>query len=198
MTATCKVDGCERPVRKVGMCGACYTKDWKARNPEKVAALKEKYRAEGRFTAAHNRWRAKNPDYERNWNAAHKESRRESMRKWQERNKEHLAAYNAAYIKTRPEANRQKWQRYRARQLANANYQISAKDMRRLYSSPCFYCGRKEESMTVDHVIPLIRGGANGIGNLVTACRSCNSSKQHWLLAEFRYRKLPMILARAV
>ncbi len=40
----------------------------------------------------------------------------------------------------------------------------------------CCYCGSRV-SLSVDHLIPTKRGGANSGDNLVWACRSCNSSK---------------------
>jgi 5-methylcytosine-specific restriction endonuclease McrA len=51
----------------------------------------------------------------------------------------------------------------------------------------CFYCDDKPNS--IDHVIPLSRGGTNHEGNLVPACRRCNSSKNKLLLAEWRSKK---------
>lgn len=50
---------------------------------------------------------------------------------------------------------------------------------------PCAYCHAPAE--TVDHVVPLVRGGTNYEGNLVPACRSCNSSKSDHLLVEWRW-----------
>lgn len=49
----------------------------------------------------------------------------------------------------------------------------------------CFYCGTGPAE-TVDHVVPLLRGGTNYEGNLVPACRPCNSSKRERLLVEWR------------
>ncbi len=40
----------------------------------------------------------------------------------------------------------------------------------------CCYCG-SDDHLSVDHLIPTKRGGANSGDNLVWACRSCNSSK---------------------
>lgn len=40
----------------------------------------------------------------------------------------------------------------------------------------CCYCGSLQ-FLSVDHLIPTKRGGANSGENLVWACRSCNSSK---------------------
>lgn len=43
----------------------------------------------------------------------------------------------------------------------------------------CRYCGRSapDVALTVDHVVPVALGGSDDPGNLVTACRDCNSGK---------------------
>ncbi|MFZ9922668.1 MAG: HNH endonuclease [Candidatus Nanopelagicaceae bacterium] len=48
----------------------------------------------------------------------------------------------------------------------------------------CTYCAGQFD--TVDHIIPLTRGGDNMITNLTPACRSCNSSKSSKLLSEWK------------
>jgi 5-methylcytosine-specific restriction endonuclease McrA len=40
----------------------------------------------------------------------------------------------------------------------------------------CYYCG-VTENLTIEHVIPLSRGGKDDYTNLVSACESCNKSK---------------------
>ena len=40
----------------------------------------------------------------------------------------------------------------------------------------CSYCG-SNRSLSIDHLIPRIKGGQHDADNLVWACRSCNSSK---------------------
>ena len=51
----------------------------------------------------------------------------------------------------------------------------------------CVYCGEvfPAEELTVDHVQPRLRGGDRSGGNLVTACKGCNTLKGHRRLAEF-------------
>jgi 5-methylcytosine-specific restriction enzyme A len=51
----------------------------------------------------------------------------------------------------------------------------------------CHYCQNKfpVEELTMDHLIPLIRGGKSNKQNLVPACKKCNSLKKHKLPTEF-------------
>jgi 5-methylcytosine-specific restriction endonuclease McrA len=53
------------------------------------------------------------------------------------------------------------------------------------YDGHCAYCG-KEVKLTLDHVIPLSKGGKHSIDNVVPACLHCNDSKgartpEQWL-----------------
>lgn len=43
----------------------------------------------------------------------------------------------------------------------------------------CFYCLNPlpYKSVTIDHVIPLVKGGSNGQFNLVSSCAACNNAK---------------------
>ncbi len=45
----------------------------------------------------------------------------------------------------------------------------------------CYYCGRTVPpgELTMDHIVPLIRGGKSTKNNIVPACRECNSKKKH-------------------
>lgn len=61
-----------------------------------------------------------------------------------------------------------------------------------LASGPCVYCDAP--ATTVDHVMPLARGGHEAEYNLVPACLPCNSSKHARLLVEWD----PVRVAHAV
>jgi len=52
----------------------------------------------------------------------------------------------------------------------------------------CQSCGKNhlETSLTIDHIIPLARGGQNDISNLQTLCRTCNQQKYSHLDSRFR------------
>lgn len=60
----------------------------------------------------------------------------------------------------------------------------------------CAYCERMAD--TIDHAVPLVRGGTNYEGNLVPACRRCNSSKAGWFITEWRTGKRLPSMARPV
>ncbi|WP_339138303.1 MAG: HNH endonuclease [Candidatus Electrothrix sp. GW3-4] len=44
----------------------------------------------------------------------------------------------------------------------------------------CHYCQRKfpVKELTMDHIIPLSRGGRSTKGNLVPCCKTCNTAKK--------------------
>ena len=44
-------------------------------------------------------------------------------------------------------------------------------------SGQCRYCGRYPKQVEIDHVVPVADGGGTFLGNLVTACRTCNRRK---------------------
>lgn len=43
----------------------------------------------------------------------------------------------------------------------------------------CAYCGNKfhPNEMTVDHILPVVRGGTNSWRNCISACKKCNNRK---------------------
>ena len=50
----------------------------------------------------------------------------------------------------------------------------------------CQYCGTATDPMTIDHVIPRVRGGGEMWENLVCACVTCNNKKGNRTLLEAR------------
>ena len=51
----------------------------------------------------------------------------------------------------------------------------------------CYYCGAHVSpgNLTMDHLIPLIRGGRSTKNNIVAACKECNSRKKYLLPLEW-------------
>jgi len=52
----------------------------------------------------------------------------------------------------------------------------------------CHYCGRvfAHADLTMDHLVPLARGGKSSKGNLVPACKDCNNRKKILLPLEWQ------------
>ena len=51
----------------------------------------------------------------------------------------------------------------------------------------CHYCHRHvgRDQLTMDHVVPLSRGGKSKKGNIVPACKACNNKKKYLLPVEW-------------
>jgi 5-methylcytosine-specific restriction endonuclease McrA len=47
----------------------------------------------------------------------------------------------------------------------------------------CFWCGL--EADTIDHIVPVAKGGTDHDENLVSACRRCNYSKKDSMPVDF-------------
>lgn len=52
----------------------------------------------------------------------------------------------------------------------------------------CHYCQERfhPRELTMDHVVPIIRGGMSRKGNLVPACKKCNDQKKYLLPVEWQ------------
>lgn len=75
-----------------------------------------------------------------------------------------------------------KKERNKARQLRDSQWW-----KRKLAKGVCHYCGKKTSpaELTMDHVVPISRGGKSTKGNVVTACKSCNTAKKQFLPMEW-------------
>jgi 5-methylcytosine-specific restriction enzyme A len=51
---------------------------------------------------------------------------------------------------------------------------------RRLQRGLCAYCGASVQPklLTMDHIVPIARGGRSSKGNVVPACKACNNKKK--------------------
>jgi hypothetical protein len=80
---------------------------------------------------------------------------------------------------------RQAARRRRARQRGGDALALEYESL--LRGDPCAYCGAPVEH--VDHIEPILAGGAHEWANLTAACCSCNSSKQAIPLLAFMLRR---------
>lgn len=56
----------------------------------------------------------------------------------------------------------------------------------------CYHCEQKfsRDDLTMDHLIPISRGGRSTKKNIVVSCKQCNSLKKNLTIAEIRMRQL--------
>ena len=76
-----------------------------------------------------------------------------------------------------------KRERARARELRASQWW-----KRRIADGVCHYCRRRvgNGALSMDHLVPLGRGGRSIRGNVVPACKDCNSTKQSLLPVEWQ------------
>ena len=148
---------------------------WRKNNPEKTKEYSRLARIkradadrEYRKTYYLNNVEAKR-QYSRQYAISNPEKLYEKGRRWREANPEKLRRYSI--------------ERRSRKKLASV-FLIRDKDITRILAQPCLYCGK--EGGTLDHVIPLVRGGLHGIGNLVSACERCNKSKSDKFITEWK------------
>ena len=58
----------------------------------------------------------------------------------------------------------------------------------RIDTGLCHYCGGHftPKELTLDHIVPLVRGGKSSRGNCVAACKECNTRKRDLLPTEWQ------------
>lgn len=154
--------------------------------------------------AAMKRWRERNPDLTlrlaREYREQNREKERERFRRYDQANREKRRLAIAASRAENPDHHRELRRKWRAANLERSRARCRAYWHRRrsgsdpseevdayaelLLLQACGYCGATE-NMSIDHVVPLSRGGKHTVDNLLPACRSCNSSKGNKLLEEW-------------
>lgn len=97
--------------------------------------------------------------------------------------REYQRSYYQKYIQD-PDRHRTKiagLHRYKSRKRGNGGSYTSQEweAVVQSFDRRCLKCGKQEPAikLTVDHVVPLFRGGTNDISNLQPLCKPCNSSK---------------------
>ncbi len=81
-----------------------------------------------------------------------------------------------------------KRERVKARELRNTNWWRTL-----LSKGICHYCGKKfdPKDLTMDHIVPVSRGGRSTKGNIVACCKQCNQNKSCLTPAEQILNSLP-------
>jgi 5-methylcytosine-specific restriction endonuclease McrA len=123
----------------------------------------------------------------KDYNLKNKERKKAYDFKYRQVNKERIAKVTRNYHVLHREGARDAAHRRRSIQMNNGKFKIYKKELFKIYNSPCFYCGSLDK-ITIDHIIPISRGGSHSIGNIVPACSFCNGSKNSKFIVEWKYK----------
>lgn len=152
---------------------------WAARNAEKKRAYSIAYGS-------------KNREKQKAWREAHREEQREYHRELYRSEPEKIKAAARAWRAANPDKKRQADRRRKALLRGAAAPGVSVKEWDRICGNytdadgnvACAYC-KKPTAVTVDHLLPVSRGGMDEPENVLPACGSCNSSKHNRLIHEW-------------
>lgn len=75
-----------------------------------------------------------------------------------------------------------KREREKARELRKSQWWKN-----RVAKGLCHWCREKFPAveLSMDHIVPVIRGGKSSRGNVVPSCKACNNKKKHMLPIEW-------------
>lgn len=176
------------------VCSASKPTDYFAKN--KLGALGVSAWCKACFSAKAREKYRENPspciERTKQWNRDNAERTAARMRSYREERPEHFRKYVRDYRANNPE----KRQAYDAKKRASRLAAIKAggssltagewREIKNLYDHCCAYCFGAYDGLTIDHVVPLSRGGLHHRGNILPACRSCNASKGAKPLEDWR------------
>lgn len=143
---------------------------WVCENPDKVKTqAREYYRQNAdRAKRAAARWAADNPErrkeVSRAYDQSHAEQRRGSRR----------AHYNRNIEAAREDSRRNQAMRRASGAISRSWWQYL---FNTVSTGVCIYCGEHGRKLTMDHWVPVSRGGRTEVGNLIPCCKPCNSRK---------------------
>lgn len=155
-----------------------YTPDQKAsraitmaayamKNNDKIKAYQANYRKEnsGKARESFLKWAKDNP-----------ERLRMTQKVWAEKNRDAVKKIHKAWRDGNREKLRHWGQLRRSRTHKSMLSESDIVEIRALYVGGCVRCSRKD-NLSLDHIIPVSKGGKHIRENIQILCRSCNSKK---------------------
>jgi hypothetical protein len=103
-------------------------------------------------------------------------------------NREHIINRTNRWSKNNPEKKVGQRHKRQARLYGQIEFDLPIdfiSVLRKSQNNKCVYCSRDDAKLTVEHMLPLSRGGKHCIENIVLACTTCNFSKHNKTLEEW-------------
>ena len=129
-------------------------------------------------------YRKENTDVERErkrrWQRENRDRINRQMREYRKENSEDINKYMREWRAANGDKAKAIVHRRRSLKKASGG-RYSAAEWNALvshYGNKCLGCGRDDLPLTVDHIIPIAKGGRSDIDNLQPLCRACNSRKR--------------------
>lgn len=149
---------------------------------------------EARLSADRRRykaWSSNNPEaiktHAAKYRETHRAEKRAAWKKYYDANKAKRTVSQNDYRKRKRHVYLNQKHRRRSRELEAFVEDCTDTIQKLMASTQCHWCHKDfaGNKVTIDHVIPLSRGGKHRRDNLVAACQSCNSSKSDKLPNEW-------------
>lgn len=154
-----------------GYCRSCYNK-WHYANNREMHSVKNK------------KWTRENKEYNvlrnKEWVRDNKKRRSQYIKKRYWKNKKELREQEREWRNTSrgrlARAANEARRRARIRSNSTPSQDINVEYIQKTIGC-CSYCG-STENLSIEHIVPVAKGGDNSLANLTMACMTCNCSKQ--------------------
>lgn len=195
---TCGLCGLPRDGAHVSYCKSCYNtykRGWYLKHRSKEISRcaawnkKNKRRVADNMKACRGRRPEHFREYNKNWNDKNRERVIENQRNRYKRNPEHFRKIKREKRLNNPEQARiDDRNRHHRRNSFLKKGTVTAAEWKEIvdrHFGRCFYCKTDKEKMTMDHFIPLSKGGRHHAENIVPACNQCNCRKHDSMPKDF-------------
>jgi 5-methylcytosine-specific restriction endonuclease McrA len=158
-----------------------YNRAYREANRERLIASMREYRLANLDTM-----RKKNREYMAKYRAKGKGSSQEYLRQYYIANKSHLSEVGKRYYETHKEEynSYSRARRARVRSVPGRHTKAQILELFERQKHRCATCKAKISKKSgdpkkyhVDHVVPIIKGGSNGMENIQLLCEPCNLRK---------------------